>query len=220
LTKAYNEWQRQGVAAGTSDSRWRGDEAKAARRDLSQLATLKSRPEALASKMLCMGAMPLVTERRGFVGLEGPAGGWLEAAGIYPYMPRTLDKELAELGLLGVGDALWEAHACQWVEHARRWAADGPSWLRTHARRWAADGPSWLRTAVYVDASLDPYWTRHFALSGKVSRVGRVMPALDRVALTSGPGVALVVETHAGTVSLKTHYARLRVGSARMSLAA
>jgi hypothetical protein len=124
------------------------------------------------------------------VGLEGPAGGWMEAAGIYAYMPRTLDKELAELGLLGVGDALWEAHARQWLEHARR---------------WSADGPAWLRIAVYVDASLDPYWTRHFALSGKVSRVGRVMPALDRVAVTSGPGVALVVETHAGTVSLTKH---------------
>ena len=190
LTKGYNDWQRQAVLPGQTDSRMRSDETKAGRRDLSQLATLRSRPETLGSKMLCMGMMPLVTERRGFVGLEGPAGGWMEAAGLFPYMPATLDKTLAELGLLGVGDALWEAHARQWLEQARR---------------WSADGPEWLRLAVYVDASLDPYWTRHFALSGKVSRVGRVMPALDRVAVTSGPGVALLVETHAGSVSLKTH---------------
>ncbi len=190
LTGAYNDWRRQGVEAGEVDSRWRSDESKAARRDLSQLATLKGRPERLASKLLCMGMMPLVTERRGFVGLEGPAGGWMEAAGIHPYMPRTLDKALSELGLLGVGDALWATHARQWI---------------VHARRWAQDGPAWLRLAVYVDASLDPYWTRRFALSGKVSRVGRVMPALDRVAVTSGPGVALVSETYAGTVSLKRH---------------
>jgi len=135
-----------------------------------------------------MGLMPLVTERRGFAGLEGPAGKWMEVAGIYAYMPRTLDKELSELGQLGVDEAMWRAHARQWQEHAQR---------------WAAGGPLWLRLAVYVDASLDPYWTRHFALSGKVSRVGRLMPALDRVAVTSGPGVPLVMETHAGTVSLK-----------------
>lgn len=188
LTKSYNEWQRQRKASGESDSRWRSDASKGRQRDLSQLPTLRARPETLSSKLLCMGLMPLVTERRGFVGLEGPAGGWMELAGIYAYMPATLDKELAELGLLGVDEALWRTHARQWQEHAQR---------------WAADGPSWLRLAVYVDATLDPYWTRHFALSGKISRVGRVMPALERVAVTSGPGVPLVMETHAGTVSLK-----------------
>jgi len=188
LTQVYNEWRRQGVAPGESDSRWRSDESKRSDRDLSNLATLKARPENLASKLLCMGLMPLVTERRGFAGLEGPAGKWMEVAGIYAYMPRTLDKELSELGQLGVDEAMWRAHARQWQEHAQR---------------WAAGGPLWLRLAVYVDASLDPYWTRHFALSGKVSRVGRLMPALDRVAVTSGPGVPLVMETHAGTVSLK-----------------
>jgi hypothetical protein len=187
-TSIYNAWCREGLEPGRVDSRWDKDESKGRRRDLSQLPTLRSRPKSLSSKLLCMGLMPLVTERRGFAGLEGPAGGWMELAGIFAYMPATLDKELAELGLLGVDEALWRAHARQW---------------QGHAERWAADGPAWLRLAVYVDASLDPYWTRHFALSGKVSRVGRVMPSLDRVAVTSGPGVPLIMETHAGTVSLK-----------------
>jgi len=188
LNGIYNSWWREDIEPGQSDARWLSDASKRQQRDLSLLPTLQARPKNLASKLLCMGLMPLVTERRGFVGLEGPAGGWMELAGIYPYMPRTLDKELTELGLLGVDDALWRTHARQWQEHAQR---------------WAADGPAWLRLVVYVDASLDPYWTRHFALSGKVSRVGRLMPALDRVALTSGPGIPLIMQTHAGTVSLK-----------------
>jgi hypothetical protein len=190
LTSVYNEWWREGVEAEQTDARWATDESKRGHRDLSKLATLKARPATLASKLLCLGVMPLLTERRGLVGLEGPAGQWLSVLGLYPYMPRTLEKELTELGLLGVDEALWQAHAQQWQEQARRWAEGGPAWLR------------WV---VYVDATLDPYWTRHFALSGKVSRVGRVMPCLDRVTVTSGPGVPLVMETRAGTVSLKTH---------------
>jgi len=190
LTSIYNEWQRQGVEPGQTDSRWETDELKRRRRDLSSLSTLTGKPKTLASKLLCMGVMPLLTERRGFVGLEGPAGKWLEVLDVHPYMPRTLDKSLTELGLLNVGGALWRSHARQWQQQAQQWSDGGPSW-----QRWA----------VYVDASLDPYWTRHFALAGKVSRVGRVMPCLDRVAVTSGPGVPLVMETHTGTVSLKTH---------------
>src|SRR5690606_30191672 len=49
----------------------------------------------------------------------------------------------------------------------------------------------------------DPYWTRHYAASGKVSRVGRVMPCVTRLAVMGGPGVPLIVETHAGSRSLK-----------------
>ncbi len=188
LTSVYNAWWREELETNQTDARWDTEESKRRHRDLSKLSILKQRPATLASRLLCMGVMPLLTERRGFVGLEGPAGQWLEVLGVPAYMPKTLDKELTELGLLGVDEALWQAHAQQWYEHATR---------------WAKGGPAWLRFAVYVDASLDPYWTRNFALSGKVSRVGRVMPCLDRVAVTSGPGVPLVMETHAGTVSLK-----------------
>ena len=50
---------------------------------------------------------------------------------------------------------------------------------------------------------MDPYWTRQFAVSGKDSHVGRVMPCLTRVAVMGGPGVPLVVDTHAGGTPLK-----------------
>jgi hypothetical protein len=109
-------------------------------------------------------------------------------------MPATLDKTLAELGLLDVDEALWDAHAAQWS---------------ALTRRWSAPGPAWLQTVAYIDGTADPYWTRAFAVSGKVSRVGRVMPCISRVALNSGAGVPLLVETHAGAAPLKRSLARM-----------
>jgi hypothetical protein len=189
FTASYNEAWREGVEPGHADRRWISDVEKRRHRDLQGLALLGHRPETLASKLLCMGVIPVLTERRGFEGLGGPAGQWLEVFGGTAYMPATLEKSLTELSLLDVGAALWATHASQWHEISRRWTEAGPAWLR-----WAA----------YVDATQDPYWTRHYAASGKVSRVGRVMPCLTRVALASGPGVPLLVETHAGSASLKT----------------
>ncbi len=189
LTASYNRAWREGVEPGQADRRWVSDAEKRRHRDLQKLPTLGHRPETLAAKLLCMGVTPLLTERRGFAGLAGPAGQWLELLGGMAYMPPTLEKSLTELSLLDVGEALWSRHAAQWHEVSRRWTEEGPAWLR-----WVA----------YVDATQDPYWTRHYAASGKVSRVGRVMPCLTRVAVASGPGVPLLVETHAGTASLKT----------------
>jgi hypothetical protein len=189
FTASYNRAWREGVEPGESDHRWDTDSEKRRHRELKQLDTLKNDPEIMHAKMLCMGLIPLITERRGFDGLTGPAGEWLELLGGHAYMPATLDKTLTELALLNVGNALWSTHGGQWHEICRRWTEEGPPWLRFIA---------------YVDVTQDPYWTQRYAASGKVSRVGRVMPCLSRVAVASGPGVPLVVETYAGTASLKT----------------
>ena len=194
FTSVYNRRWREQAEVGQADGRWDSDEDKRRRRQLDSLATLKMEPATLAGKLLCMGITPLLTERRGFAGLEGPAGGWLGVLGTVAYMPSTLSKGLAELGLLGVDEALWNAHAKMW---------HGVS------RRWSESGPSWLQLAAYIDATQDPYWTRRFAKSGKVSRVGRVMPCLSRVAVTSGPGVPVLMETYAGAAPLKRHLLRL-----------
>lgn len=186
----FNERWREGVAAGEADGRWRSDATKRERRVLATLATLHNEPETLAAKLLCMGASPLVSELRGFAGLESPCGAWLNALGGHPYMPATLDKALAELGLLDVGPPLWEDHATRWAKLSQGWCADGPLW-----QQWV----------VYIDTTQDPYWTRAFAKSGKVSRVGRVMPCLSRVAVSSGAGVALLIETVAGAAPLAKH---------------
>lgn len=189
FTADFNRWCRSGVEAGEADARLDSDAAKAGRRDLRKLPVLRHEPEVLGRKLLSMGVVPLLSERRGFVGLEGPAGAWLGLHGGTAYMPATLDKTLAELGLLGVNEAMWNDHATRWCEVSRR---------------WTAEGPAWQQLAVYIDATQDPYWTSRFALSGKVSRVGRVMPCLTRVAVTAGAGVPLLVETAPGTVSLKS----------------
>ena len=116
------------------------------------------------------------------------AGAWLGVLGATAYMPATLDKTLAELALLDAGGEMWRVHARTWSE------LTAP---------WSTPGADWMRSVAYIDGTADPYWTRAFAASGKVSRVGRVMPSLTRVAIHSGEGVPLLVETHAGAASLK-----------------
>jgi len=184
------EYNRAVRGSGDRDPRWLPDAVKRKRRDLSTLTISRSREDTIAHQLLVIGLVPLVTERRGFDGLDGPSGGWLGAMGGTAYKAATLDRALAELALLNAGAALWNAHAQQWTRLTRPWSED-------------PDQPRWLRWVQYIDATQDPYWTRHFAASGKVSRVGRVMPCVTRVALMGGPGVPLWVETRAGTVSLK-----------------
>lgn len=188
FTADYNASWRAGVGAGEMDERWTTDQAKRAHRDLSSLATLKMENSTLANKLLCMAATFLLTGRRGFDGLDGPAGEWLGVFGGTAYMPATLDKALTELALLDVGEAMWGDHAGRWVKQSQQ---------------WSEGGPGWLQYVAYIDASVDPHWTSKFAKAGKVSRINRVMPCTSRVAVHSGPGVGLVVESHPGTVSLK-----------------
>lgn len=187
FTAEYNRVVRGDSAR---DPRLASDREKRSRRLLSTLSTVRSRPDVVSQKLFAMGVVALLTERRGFDGLEGPAGAWLQVTGAKAYMPSTLDRFLAELALLDVGEALWTKHGQQWLAVTRPWR-EGPG------------TPHWMQWVVYVDATQDPYWTRAFAASSKVSRVGRVMPCVTRVALMGGPGVPLLVQTCAGGVSLK-----------------
>lgn len=188
FTAEYNARRRGSTPPGETDARWTSDAAKAALRPLATVSVVSLRPETLALKMLAMGVNPLLSERRGFNGLEGTTGSWLGLLGGTAYMPATLDKTLTELALLDVDDAMWQVHAGAWHQISVR---------------WSAPESSWPRTVAYVDGTADPYWTRAFAKSGKVSRVGRVMPCVSRIAVNSGAGVPMLVETHAGSVSLK-----------------
>lgn len=187
FTPAYN--QAVSGAEGR-DPRWASDAEKRERRRLVSLSVLRSRRATLARKLLSMGLAPLLTERRGFEGLDGPNGEWLALLGGRACLPATFNRLLTELALLDSGSALWPVHAQQWERLTRAWWTHG-------------DRPRWLRWAVYVDATQDPYWTHRYAASGKVSRVGKVMPCVTRVALMGGGGVPLVVETRVGAVSLK-----------------
>ena len=164
FTPEYNTELRSGVEPGETDRRWAPDVEKRRARDLSTLSTPQLRPSTLARKLLAMGVNPLLSERRGFDGLDGPSGEWLGLLGGTAYMPATLDKALAELALLDVESGLWDAHAAQW---------------HRISSAWSVGGPDWLRTILYIDGTADPYWTRAFARSGKVSKTGRVMPCLS-----------------------------------------
>jgi hypothetical protein len=188
FTADYNRAVR---GSSVRDPRLDPDAVKRARRDLNTLALVKNRPETAGYKLLVCGLAPLVTERRGFDGLENPTAAWLEALGGPAYQDTTLDKYLAELALVDAGETLWTTHAKHWQRLTKPWCKE-------------EGAPGWLRYVAYVDATQEPYWSRQFAASGKVSRVGRVMPSLSRVALMGGPGVPLIMETHAGSVSMKT----------------
>jgi hypothetical protein len=145
------------------------------------------RPATLEDRLLVTTMAPLVTERRGLVGLDGPSGAWMRVVSPVAYRWRTLDKFCAELKYAGVGDALWERHLAQWAAHNERWT----------------QGQGFRQLVAYLDGSQDPWWTHEFARSGKVARVGRVMPCLSRLLLSGGAGTPLLVETFSGQASIR-----------------
>jgi len=196
FTADYNQSTRADVENGKRDARWTPDSAKRNERDLSRLQILEHSPRIVQQKLMAIGVLSLVTERRGFDGMDGPCGKWLSACCGYDYMPSTLDKFLAQLGLLNVEDALWGAHAAISRELIVRWTS--------------AEGTApWRSVVIYIDSTQEPHWTSEYAKSGKISRTGRVGPCLTRIAITGGPGIPILVETIPGTVSLKTELPRI-----------
>lgn len=196
LTAAYNHAARADVEPGEPDARWAPDYQKRQERDLANLQVLQQSPHTWAMKLLTIGVLPLVTGLRGMDGADGPCGEFIGVLGGWAYKSQTLDKFLAQMAFLDVEDALWYAHAATAKELAQRWAS-------------VAGVPGWLALVVYVDGTQEPHWTHKYALAGKVSRTGRVAPCLFRISVTAGPGVPLLIETYAGTVSLKQELPRV-----------
>lgn len=189
FTSEFNQAQRENCTPGKADARWETDEKKRERRALNGLQLLDLSATVLSHRLLAMGMVGLVTERRGFDGLDGPRGAWLATAGQTAYMPSTLDKTLRQLALLDVGDSMWSEYGQQWASTAQRWSQSDD------------DSLGWL--VCYVDKTTDPYWTRKYALSGKVETTGSTMPCLSRFALCAGPGVPLLMTLCAGASSMK-----------------
>jgi hypothetical protein len=179
FTAEFNQQVRADVKPGEVDHRWQSDSSKRARTDLRKLQVLRLSPEILGNRILSMGVVPMLSERRGFDGLSGPQGAWLGVLGQWAYMPATLDKTLAELALLGADQALWDAHAKLWAPQAQAWA------------RAQQNAPDWLPAVRYVDVTREPYWTQQFAPCGNVERVGQNMPCVTRLTITAGPGMIL-----------------------------
>jgi hypothetical protein len=81
-----------------------------------------------------------------------------------------------------------------WDGHLEHWSPINERWTQ---------GKGFRQYVAYLDGSQDPWWTKNFALSGKVSRVGRVMPSMSRLLLCGGAGTPLLVETYSGQASIK-----------------
>ncbi len=160
-------------------------ESRAGEKDVGRLRVAQLSVDTLDRHLRCLVALPLLTERGGTVGANGPAGAWLEVLSTVAYRAATLDKTLNQLKWLGVGDRFWEIHAQVWWRWSRQWAGEG-----------------WRQLAVYVDSSKEAWWTRRFAKSGPVSHTGRVQPCLSRVVLSGGPGVPILAEVGSGQVPL------------------
>jgi hypothetical protein len=191
FTPEFNTLIRSGMKPGDRDPRLDSDSVKRQRRSVDTFRLLQHSPSIVAYKLLAMGATPLLNDARGFDGLASSQGEWLRILGGTAYMPATLDKTLAEMAELEVAADLWTAYASWSIELMHGWAQRG-------------DG-SWQQKVFFVDATQDPYWTQQYALSAKVSRLNKVMPCLSRVAISAGAGPPILVETVAGSISLKTN---------------
>ena len=188
FTTAYNDTRHERYTASQVDPFYHSVDEVRGERDLSRLQVSSMGVETLANRLRCILALPLVTERRGVVGLDGPMGAWLAAFSSYPYKAGSAEKTLSELKLLGAGEAMWDANATTWGTMVKRWSES-----------------SWRQLVAYVDTTQDPYWTERFTASGKVSRTGRVQPCLSRICLSTGPGIPIFTEVISGTVKLKDH---------------
>ncbi len=187
LTAEYNRNRLSGVTPDAPDPRFRSIGETRAEKDLGRLSIRTMSRDLVEDRLLVSTVTPLVTERRGMVGLDGPAGAWTRVLSPTAYRWRTMDKFNGELKYAGVGTAMWDRHLTQWAEHNARWT----------------QGEGFRQYVAYLDGSQDPWWTREFARSGKVARVGRVMPCMSRLLLCGGTGTPLLVETFSGQASIK-----------------
>ncbi|MCP4120374.1 MAG: helix-turn-helix domain containing protein, partial [Bacteroidetes bacterium] len=144
----------------------------------------KTSEEVIERKLLGLAASPMIGSGRWDGMRMFRADSLLEEVCGYPYMPGTLDKFTRELKYAGVASTLWEVHARLWLALSSNWGNEKQAAI------------------CYVDGTTKPIWTRLFSQSTKVSQVGRVMPALEKVAFHTGYGVPLWMLTHSGGASL------------------
>jgi hypothetical protein len=189
FTSEYNVRRQKRYESAGIDPLFHSVQDVRGERDLGRLQVGRMKAETLWARLSVIVALPLVTERRGMAGLDGPMGAWLAAFSPFAYKAGSAEKTLSELKLLEAGGVMWEAHATTWGQVVSRWSRDG----------------GWRQSVVYVDATSDPYWTERFTVSSKVARTGRIQPSLSRVSLSAGPGVPIFMDVVSGTVKLKDH---------------
>lgn len=187
LSAEYNRNRLASSSPDEPDPRFRSVEQTRRDKDLHRLTIRTMGREKLEDRLLVFLSAPLLTERRGFDGLDGPSGAYSRVVSQVPYKAATLEKFAGELKMADVDAPLWESYLTHWVKWDRRWS----------------NGEGLRKFVAYLDGSQDPWWTDQFARSGKVARVGRVMPCMSRLLISGGAGVPLWVETFSGQASIK-----------------
>lgn len=187
FTAEYNHEKLAGVGPDEPDPRFRSVEELREEKDLSRLSMRGIKPETLEDHLMVAMATPMLEESRGMVALDSPKGERPGVMSEVAYGASTMDKFLRELKYAGASEAMWDGHLEHWSPINARWT----------------QGKGFRQYVAYLDGSQDPWWTKNYALSGKVSRVGRVMPSMSRLLLCGGAGTPLLVETYAGQASIK-----------------
>jgi hypothetical protein len=135
--------------------------------------------------MLTFGWM--VAQQKGWDALRGPAAAGLKALTGFAYMPSTLAKLVSALAITGVGEVLLDAVGRRWHEVAQAC--------------WQEPG---AMAALYIDNHAKEVWSSLFTMSGKVSRLNRVMPCITTTYAHSGAGTPLVLSVQSGSAPLAT----------------
>lgn len=108
------------------------------------------------------------------------------------YRPSTLDKSLREWKLIGAADAMGAA----FLAHLVRTAPE------------PLDAPTGV-VVLYGDGTVNPWWTSGHARCAKVSRRGKVMPAVTTVTLNNGLGTPVRYAAVSGQIYLPDIIPRL-----------
>jgi hypothetical protein len=112
FTGAYNRARREQMQ--DSGGLFGSIERRGGEKALGALRVAKLSSQTLEQHLRCLVVVPLLSERRGTVGIDGPAWAWLEVLSAVAYRAATLNKTLNQLKWLGVGERLWEAHTQVW----------------------------------------------------------------------------------------------------------
>lgn len=191
FTVTYNR-RRKRKAGETIASYLRAAEEKAEGRVPSWPRFVHERRETLLPKLWMLTLAPLVAGTKGWDALRAQ-----EVAGLLPltgfaYMPSTLAKMTSALAISGAGPRLLETV--------------GTHWHGVAEQRWEEPG---AMAALYVDNHAKEAWTSLFTMSGKVSRLNRVMPCITETYLHTGAGTPLVASVQSGGAPLAPRFMSL-----------
>lgn len=143
------------------------------------------RSESLEAKLRMLVFGPLVATTKGWDALRATEAAGLQSLTGFAYMPSTLAKFVSALAISGGGPLLLEAVGQRWHEVAQ-----------AHF-----DEPGAM-AALYIDNHAKEVWSSLFTMSGKVSRLNRVMPCITTTYAHTGAGTPVVLSVQSGAAPL------------------